>query len=111
MRALRNTLAAAWLAGFAPVLAGAQAADYTPAYILKNFRPTQPGVEIDDPTEPAAVAACKVEKVPVKDKIIGFTLRDGQGQLLGASSTPTTGPASTSGATTSTASRSTARTT
>ena len=88
MRVLRTTLVAGagWLAGFAPAFAGALGADYTPAYILENFHPTQPGVQrgvdYDDPTEPAAIAACKVEKVQVKDKNIGYALRDAQGQLL-----------------------------
>ncbi len=85
MRALRTTMAAAWMAGIFPALAVAQKADYTPAYILEKFHPTQLGVEIDDPTDAAAIAACKVEKVASpqnKDKVIGFALRDGQGQLL-----------------------------
>lgn len=82
MRALRTTLAAAWLAGFAPAIASAQ---NTPDVMLKNFRPTQKGVEYDNPTDPAAVAACKVESVVSpqnKEKKIGYALRDGQGQLL-----------------------------
>ena len=80
MRALRTSLAAAWLAGLVPVLASAQAPDL----ILEKFHPTLKGVDYDVPADKAAVAACKVDKVmdAAKAKAIGYELRDGQGQLL-----------------------------
>jgi hypothetical protein len=79
MRALRTTLAATALLGLAPALAGAQ----SPDVLLKNFQPTQPGVEMDTPTDAAEIAACKVEMVKSKQgKTIGFSLKNGQGQLL-----------------------------
>ena len=72
-------MAAAWLLGIAPAIAHAQIA---PQDILK-FRPTQPGVECETPTEPAAIDACKVESVTDAQKHnIGYALRDGQGKLL-----------------------------
>ena len=81
MRALRTTLAAAWLLGVTPALALAQAKT-TPADLLA-FQPTQPGVEYDIPTEAAAIAACKVETVyDAQKNSIGYALRDGQGKLL-----------------------------
>src|SRR5262245_759728 len=85
MRALRTSLAAAWLLGIAPAIAGAQSGAAklpSPAELLK-FKPSQPGVEYDTPTDQAAVAACKVDPVlNSKKKTIGYALRDGQGKLL-----------------------------
>jgi peroxiredoxin len=60
---------------------GGLAADYTPKDLLK-FRPTQPGVDYDIPTDPAAIDACKVENVTDGQKTIGYALKDGQGKLL-----------------------------
>ena len=58
------------------------AGDYSPKDLLK-FRPTQPGVDYDTPTDQAAVDACKVELVTDGQKrTIGYALRDGQGKLL-----------------------------
>ena len=86
MRALRTTLAAAWLAGLVPATASAQAVAAgrpTPERILETFRPTQRGVDYDVPTDKAAIAACKVETVyNAQKKAVGYELRDGQGQLL-----------------------------
>jgi thiol-disulfide isomerase/thioredoxin len=80
MRALRTSLAAAWLLGAAPALAQAQT-QYTPAKLLE-YRPSQPGVEYDIP-DPATVETCKVEVVyNAKKKAIGYALRDSQGKLL-----------------------------
>jgi thiol-disulfide isomerase/thioredoxin len=81
MRAFRTTLAAAWLMGLAPALTLAGAAP-TPEKLLE-FRPTQKGVEYEAPTDPAAIAACKVEPVPnAKGASSGWALRDGQGKLI-----------------------------
>ena len=80
MRALRTTLAAAWLAGFAPALT--LAADITVEKLL-SYRPSLKGVEYEIPTEPAAIAACKVETLTdAKGTTIGWALRDGQGKTL-----------------------------
>ena len=80
MRVLRTSLAAAWLAGFAPALT--LAADITVEQMLK-FSPAIKGVEYEIPTDPAAIAACKVEPLPDgKGKVLGWALRDGQGKLL-----------------------------
>jgi peroxiredoxin len=50
---------------------------------LLKFRPTQPGVDYDTPTDPTAIQACKVEMVTDGQKrTIGYALRDGQGKLL-----------------------------
>jgi len=79
MRALRTTLAATWLLGLVPALAPAGAT----VEQLLSYRPTQKGVEYEIPTDPAAVAACKVESVPgPKGGTMGVALRDGQGKLL-----------------------------
>ncbi|HEV3168180.1 MAG TPA: redoxin family protein [Isosphaeraceae bacterium] len=86
MRALRTSLAAAWLLGLITTLASAQTGQ--PAKLptvakMLDFRPSQPGVDYDIPTDRAAIDACKVEGV-VNDKkqSIGYALRDGQGKLL-----------------------------
>lgn len=80
MRGPRITLAAALILGAASMTASAQ---FSPSDLLTKFRPTQKGVEYDNPTEPAAVSACKVEQVQdAKKKVIGYALRDGQGKLL-----------------------------
>ncbi len=81
MRALRTTLAAVWFLGMAsaPTMASAPP---TVEKILA-FRPTQKGVEYEVPTDPAAIAACKVEPVAnAKGESIGWALRDGQGRLI-----------------------------
>lgn len=78
MRAVRTLLAAAWLLGVAPLLASAQ---QTPAKLL-GWRPSQPGIEYDTPTDPAAIQACKIEHVEKDRKAIGYMLRDGQGKIL-----------------------------
>ena len=81
MRGLRTTLAAAWFAGLAPAMA--MAAPPPTVEQLLTYRPTQKGVEFEVPTEPAAIAACKVEPVPnAKGEPIGWALRDGQGKLI-----------------------------
>jgi peroxiredoxin/TolA-binding protein len=50
---------------------------------LLKFRPTQPGVDYDTPTDAAAIDACKVELVTDGQKrTVGYALRDGQGKLL-----------------------------
>ncbi len=85
MRALRTTLASTWILGMAPALALAWAPPPTMPTVEKllTYRPTQPGVEYEVPTDPAAIAACKVEQVTnAKGASIGYALRDGQGKLL-----------------------------
>src|SRR5918997_696022 len=80
MRALRTSMTAAWLLGLSH--AAFAAAGPSPADLLK-FRPTQPGVEHETPTEPAEIAACKIETVTnAQGRSIGYALRDGQGKLL-----------------------------
>jgi len=74
MRALRTTLAATWFLALAGSMAPA-ADDLTKQ--LLTFHPTFKGVEYELPTEPAALAACRGEKIPG-----GFQLRDGQGKIL-----------------------------
>jgi thiol-disulfide isomerase/thioredoxin len=85
MRALRTSLAAAWLLGAVPALALAQGgggALPTPTALLQ-FRPSQPGVEYDTPPDQASIDACKVELVKnAQQRSIGYVLRDGQGKLL-----------------------------
>ncbi len=75
MRTLRTKWAAAWLLMLAP--APAATAAETSVKDLLVFKPNLKGVEYDTPTDPAAIAACKVEKIPG-----GFILRDGQGKIL-----------------------------
>ena len=122
MRVLRTSLAMASVLGFAPALAVAQ---YNPQSLLTGNVPVFRGVEYDfpadkvkgdDPAVKAAVDACKVEASKQ-----GFIVRDAQNKLLrrfidtNAKKTQRErregSPARiwTSGATTSTASRSTAR--
>ena len=81
MRALRTTIAAAMFAGFAPALT--LAADNITVEKLLNFRPSLKGVEYEVITEPAAIAACKVDTLADgKGGAIGWALRDGQGKIL-----------------------------
>lgn len=81
MRAFRTTWASAWILGLAPAIALAGAAPT--AEQLLGFRPTQKGVEYEAPSEPAAIAACKVESATnAKGASIGWALRDGQGKLV-----------------------------
>jgi thiol-disulfide isomerase/thioredoxin len=82
MRSPGMLLIAVCLWGFTPFAAGA---DYTPRDLLDRakFKPTQPGVEYDTPTDPAAIDACKVETVyNAQKRPIGYALRDAQGKLL-----------------------------
>ena len=80
MRALRTTLAAACFAGLAP--AASSAADITAEQLLR-FPTAIKGVEFETPTDPAAIAACKVENLTdAKGGPMGWALRDGQGKLL-----------------------------
>ena len=74
MRALRTTLAAAWLMALTPLMAAA--AEPTVKQLM-GFQPSLKGVEYALPTDPAAIAACKAETVPG-----GYQLRDGQGKIL-----------------------------
>jgi peroxiredoxin len=79
MRGLRYSLAVSWLLGAA---SWGMAAEYTPKDLLK-FRPTQPGVDYETPTDAAAIDACKVELVTdAQKRTVGYALRDGQGKLL-----------------------------
>ena len=80
MRSLRYSVAVfGLLAAIAP---GSRAAEYAPKDLLR-FRPTQPGVECDNPADQAAIDACKVEMVTDGQKrTVGYALRDGQGKLL-----------------------------
>src|SRR4051812_23895010 len=81
MRALRTTLAAAWFLGLVPAITLAGA--LPTAEQLLAYRPTQKGVDYEVPTDPAAIAACKVESVSnAKGVAIGYVLRDGQGKIL-----------------------------
>jgi thiol-disulfide isomerase/thioredoxin len=62
--------------------ASAQQSKIVPNSLLQ-YRPTSSGVDYDNPTDPAAINACKVETVVDADKLpIGWALRDGQGRLL-----------------------------
>src|SRR5262245_8273985 len=79
MRSLRYSLAVPLLLGAA---SWGMAAEYTPKDLLK-FRPTQPGVDYETPTDVAALDACKVELVTdAQKRTVGYALRDGQGKLL-----------------------------
>jgi thiol-disulfide isomerase/thioredoxin len=81
MRGLRTTIAAAWFLGLVPAITLAGAAPSVEQ--LLGFRPTQKGVEYEVPTDPAAIASCKVEPVAnAKGASIGWALRDGQGKLV-----------------------------
>ncbi len=83
MRALRTTLAAAWFVGLVPALAPAAMAPAPTVERMMAFRPALKGVEYEVPTDPAAIAACKVEPaMNAKGEPIGWALRDGQGKLL-----------------------------
>ncbi|WP_435010693.1 redoxin family protein [Tundrisphaera lichenicola] len=80
MRAFRTTWAVACFLAVAPAIA--LAAPPTVAQLMA-FKPSQKGVEYDVPSDPAAIAACKVEPVANgKGASIGWALRDGQGKLL-----------------------------
>lgn len=81
MRAVRNLWVVAVLIGVAPTLVLAKA--QTAADILREYRPSQPGVEYDVITDKAALEACKIESATnAEGKKIGFAIRDGQGKLL-----------------------------
>lgn len=69
--------------GLLAVLASSsRAAEYAPKDLLR-FRPTQPGVDCDNPADQAAIDACKVEMVTdAQKRTVGYALRDGQGKLL-----------------------------
>jgi peroxiredoxin len=81
MRALRLSVAAMALLGLIPIAVHAQT---SPQTLLDGFVPSLKGVEIDTPTDKAAIVACKVEMVvgPDGKTNIGYALRDGQGKLL-----------------------------
>jgi hypothetical protein len=84
---------AVWLttAALGSLLVGTTAAwgqpQITPKEML-SIEPGLPGVEFDRITDPAAVAACKVEvyegvRLPgFETKVSGYALRDGQGRML-----------------------------
>ncbi len=75
----------AWmLAALAGMATAAEGADMPAVQdLLKEYRPSQRGVEYETPTDPAAVAACKVEYAyDAAKKPIGYLLRDGQGKIL-----------------------------
>jgi thiol-disulfide isomerase/thioredoxin len=74
MRTLRTTWAAAWFLGLVGSIT--QAADSLTTQLF-DFHPSLKGVEYEVPTDPAARAACKGEKIPG-----GCQLRDGQGRIL-----------------------------
>ena len=81
MRSLRTLTVAAGLLGMTPFVAMGQS-NPTPEALL-NFKPSLKGVEYEAVTDPAAIAACKVETVTnAKKQQIGYALRDGQGKLL-----------------------------
>ena len=80
MRAIRSGIIAAGLLGLGSAAFG-QAQSKVEQMLA--FRPSQPGVEIDSPTEAAAIAACKVEPVTAPGGgNIGLMLRDGSGRVL-----------------------------
>ena len=82
MRSLRCSVTVfCWLVVLAPVAAVAQSKGYAPGDLLV-YRPTLAGVDFDTLTDPAAINACKVETVVVRNRSIGWALRDGQGKLL-----------------------------
>jgi hypothetical protein len=82
MRAIRTLTAAAGLLVALPALS-AYAEDPSPAFVLKEFYPSQPGVEYDILTDKAAIDACKVETLQRPDgKWLGWVVRDGQGKVL-----------------------------
>jgi len=81
MRCDRHAL---WLLAFWAGLGAAASAQSTrkPEDLLR-LRPKMAGVECDTPTDPAAIAACKVENVlNAQQQPIGYALRDGSGKLL-----------------------------
>lgn len=80
MRALRSMATACLIGGFATGLAAAQQA--SPGSLLSGFKPIQPGVEYETPTDEKAIAACKVELVKNDKATIGYALHDAQGKLL-----------------------------
>ena len=83
MRSLRCCMPVlCWLVILAPVATRAQSSNLPAPSALLKFRPTLPGVDLDTPTDPAAINACKVETVVVQNRSIGYALRDGQGKLL-----------------------------
>ncbi len=83
MRALWTAMAVAGLVGALAAAAEARWQQYDVKQIFESFRPSQPGVEYDTPTDPEAIAACKVESVfDDQKRAIGIAVRDGQGQLL-----------------------------
>ncbi len=66
----------------APAAAQAQSNALPAPTQLLAYRPTLPGVEYDIPPDQKAIDACKVELAVVKDKSVGYVLRDGQGKML-----------------------------
>ncbi|CAN5898713.1 TlpA disulfide reductase family protein [soil metagenome] len=84
MRALWIAMATAGLVGGLAIAAEARWQQQNdPKWIFDSFRPSQSGVDHDTPTDPEAIAACKVEQVfDDQKRPIGIAVRDGQGQLL-----------------------------
>ena len=83
MRSVRCSVTVfCWLVLLAPAAALAQAGHLPAPSALLQFRPTLPGVDSDTPTDQAAIDACKVETVVVRNRSIGYALRDGQGKML-----------------------------
>lgn len=80
MRRPRLAWVAVWLIG-ASIAAAADSPKITVDQLLTMFNPSQPGVDYDKPTDPAAIKACKVEQVNGPDGV-GYVLRDGQGKIL-----------------------------
>ncbi len=81
MKSLRISVAAACFLAVAPGIAAAQGG-YSVKELLK-VPSTLKGVEYETPSDPAAIAACKIETVyNAQKKPIGYALRDGQGKLL-----------------------------
>ena len=114
MRRIRCSVAVfCWLVvvGLAPMAVQAQSKGLPAPSALLAFRPTLPGVDYDTPADQKAVDACKVELVTVQNRSIGYALRDGQGKMLRRFVANRRAARWTSGATTRTGSRSTARST
>jgi thiol-disulfide isomerase/thioredoxin len=85
MRSPRCFVTVFCLLGMMPAAMGQSAPTATPpsALLTPRFQPIMPGVECDTPTDPAAIASCKVEGVfNAEKRNIGWALRGNQGKLL-----------------------------
>ena len=84
MRSPRYFVTVFWLLGMIPAAMAQSAPKASAARVCcPKLQPIMPGVECDTPTDPAAIAACKVESVLDAEKHnVGYALRDGQGKLL-----------------------------